>query len=148
MRFELPSLPNQQPEPAAVHAEHNPEPESARARSRVAHHDMSRTIPVLDRASESHHEHPRLALDGVAPRLFLGHLRILRVRLLSIAYYKKSSASSGNTKRTPPGVSAGYPRQANRGTGLGRGDPSAEGASGLLCFELTEGRLQTWASVS
>ena len=25
-----------------------------------------------------------------------------------------------------------YPRQANRGTGLGRGDPSAYGASGLM----------------
>ena len=82
-------------------------------------------------------EHPRLALDGVAPHLVLGHLRILRVRLLSIVYYKKSSAASGNTKRTPPRTRRGqlagtrYTRQANRGTGLGRGDPSAFDASGL-----------------
>ena len=79
------------------------------------------------------HEHLRLALDGVAPHLVLGHLRILRVRLLSIVYYKKSSAASGNTKRTPARTRRGqlagtrYPRQANRGTGLGRGDPSAFG---------------------
>ena len=31
MRFELPSLPNQHPEPAVVHAEHHTKPESARA---------------------------------------------------------------------------------------------------------------------
>ena len=85
------------------------------------------------------HEHPRLASDGVAPHLVLGHLRILRVRLVSIVYYKKSSAASGNTKRTPPrsrrGQLAGtrYTRQANRGTatGLGTGDPSAFDASRL-----------------
>ena len=83
------------------------------------------------------HEHPRLALNGVAPRLVLGHLRVLRVRLLSIVYCKKTSAARGNTKRTPPRTRRGqltgtrYPRQANRGTGLGRGDPSADGASGL-----------------
>ena len=83
------------------------------------------------------HEHPRLALYGVALRLVLGHLRILRVRLLSIVYCKKTSAARGNTKRTPPRTRRGqlagtqYARQANRGTGLGRGDPSADGASGL-----------------
>ena len=53
------------------------------------------------------HEHPRLALNGVAPRLVLGHLRVLRVRLLSIVYCKKASAAGGNTKRTPPRISAG-----------------------------------------
>ena len=83
------------------------------------------------------HEHPRLALNGVAPSLVLGHLRVLRVRLLSIVYFKKTSAARGNTKRTPPRTRRGqlagtrYARQANRGTGLGRGDPSADGASGL-----------------
>ena len=34
------------------------------------------------------HEHLRLALYGVAPRLVLEHLRVLRVRLLSVVYYK------------------------------------------------------------
>jgi len=83
------------------------------------------------------HEHPRLAFNGVIPRLVLGHLHVLRVRLLSIVYCKKTSAARGNTKRTPPRTRRGqlagtrYPREAIRGTGLGRGDPSADGASGF-----------------
>ena len=48
-----------------------------------------------------------LALYGVAPRLVLGQLRVLRVRLLSIVCYKKRSAAGGNTKRKPPRISAG-----------------------------------------
>ena len=73
---------------------------------------------------------------GVIPRLVLGHLRVLRVRLLSVVYYKKTSAASETQKERRRAFRRGqlagtrYPRQAIRGTGLGRGDPSADGASG------------------
>ena len=76
----------------------------------------------------------------VGTRRALGNVR---VRSLYIVYCKKTSTAGGDTKRTPPRISAGqlagtrYPRQANRGTGLGKGDPSADGSSGLqgLTFE-------------
>ena len=82
------------------------------------------------------HEHPRLALYGVIPRLVLGHLRVLRVRRLSIVYYKRPVQRVETQKERRRAFRRGqlagtrYPRQAIRGTGLGRGDPSADGASG------------------
>ena len=93
------------------------------------------------------HEHPCLALNGVAVSSCVGHFRVLRVRLLSIVYWKKvetrakhwtafhvaQTIQKEHRRASRRGQIAGtwYPRQANRGTGLGRGGPSADGASGL-----------------
>ena len=71
----------------------------------------------------------------------VGHLRVLRVRLLSIDYYELRPVQWVGTQHEEEhrrasrrGQLAGtrYARlQANRGKGLGRGDPLADGASGL-----------------
>ena len=69
------------------------------------------------------HEHPRLALSGVAPRLVLGHLRVL---VSGWIHKKDAAAHLGGVRflaRDMPG--------RRIGTGLGRGDPSTGGASGL-----------------